>query len=181
MGSWEPDRMKQARTAADGAIDVGKLAKEIDTALRRGGNPARREATLGYYPSELENLGVRAAHTRSVVREARRKIKGQPPDVAVKLARAIVGQRTIEGRHAAYEILGRHPGALESLTRREVEALGRGMDNWCSVDGFGCEVAGQVWRMGGIADKDVVAWARSKDLWWRRAACVATVPLNHPG
>src|SRR5690606_20728198 len=34
------------------------------------------------------------------------------------------------------------------------------------------------WRQNVISDRDVIAWARSRDPWWRRTAIVATVALN---
>jgi 3-methyladenine DNA glycosylase AlkD len=159
-------------------IDPEKLARDIDRALRKGGTRARKEWTAGYYPSTAENLGVGAAHLRTVVRQTLNGLRGQKPRMALRVARAIVNQGTIEGRQAAYEILIGHPGAIDEVVLRDVEALGIGIDNWCSVDGFGCYVAGQAWRRGCITDRDVMRWATSEDRWWRRAAVVATVPLN---
>jgi 3-methyladenine DNA glycosylase AlkD len=161
-------------------VNAKKLAASIDKRLREGTNPGRREATLGYYPSQMQNLGVGAPHLRKVVREVRREIKGQDARAALAVARAVVAQKTLEGRQAAYEILVGHPGALETLSTRDVEALGKGMDNWMSVDGFSCFVAGRAWNLRRISDRDVLRWAQSKDRWWRRAAVASTVPLNLP-
>ena len=52
------------------------------------------------------------------------------------------------------------------------------MSSWDQVDCFACYLSGPVWREGQIADAAIVAWAKSKDRWWRRAALVSTVPLN---
>jgi len=43
---------------------------------------------------------------------------------------------------------------------------------------FACMIAGQALRRGALPEADVLRWARSRDRFWRRAALVATVPLN---
>lgn len=90
----------------------------------------------------------------------------------------MIDRNTLEGRQAAYEMLAGHEAARQSLNTRDVVRLGRGIDNWASVDGYCCAVAGVAWREGRLSDAEVAAWARSRDRWWRRAALVATVPLN---
>jgi 3-methyladenine DNA glycosylase AlkD len=40
-------------------------------------------------------------------------------------------------------------------------------------------LAGPAWLHGRLADRDIVRWAKSKDLWWRRVALVATTGLNN--
>ena len=49
-----------------------------------------------------------------------------------------------------------------------------------TADDFGRHVSGPAWRRRQIPDAAVLAWARSSDRWWRRAALVSTVPLNSP-
>jgi 3-methyladenine DNA glycosylase AlkD len=43
---------------------------------------------------------------------------------------------------------------------------------------FAVLVAGQAWRRDQISDAAIHEWAHQSDRWWRRAALVATVPLN---
>ena len=78
----------------------------------------------------------------------------------------------------AFELLDRRKDARGLLGLRDVRKLGEGNDNWASVDAFSVYVAGPVWRNGQITDREVLTWARSPDLWWRRTALVATVALN---
>jgi 3-methyladenine DNA glycosylase AlkD len=59
-----------------------------------------------------------------------------------------------------------------------LERFGTGMSSWGDVDQFGVLLAGLAWRAGHIEDRVVHAWASRPDRWWRRAALVATVPLN---
>ena len=136
-------------------IDARVLAEEVDRRIRA-----------------LPEHGVEPA--RRVRREYSKRLRAVPADEVVALALALVGRQ----RWVGYELLYHHPGALASLGVDEVERLGRGMDDWGSVDAFGCCVSGPAWRHGRITDGVVRGWAASPDRWWRRAALVSTVPLN---
>jgi len=81
-------------------------------------------------------------------------------------------------RFVAYELVLNHRPTMERITPSEVERLGAGMNHWGDVDPFGCFIAGPAWREGRISDRVIRLWAKSKDWCWRRAALVATVPLN---
>jgi 3-methyladenine DNA glycosylase AlkD len=97
-----------------------------------------------------------------------------PADVkAVALGLAKAGRKWL-----GYEIVNQHKPALKSVTIKEIEALGEGMASWEEVDSFGVLLSGAAWLNGSISDADVKRWAKSKDLWWRRAALVSTVVLN---
>ncbi len=84
------------------------------------------------------------------------------------------------GRHRwiAYELIRDHPDAFHSLNRKTLETLGRGMNNWSSVDCFARTLSGPAWLEGMIAGDTICDWAQSADRWWRRAALVSTVALN---
>ncbi len=156
----------------------GDIAIEIDARLREASNPERKAFTEGYFPSALENLGVAVPEIRRVVRDLKKRFKGAPGAAVCDVAQAIVDRGTLEGRNVGYLLLNEHRGAVEALDLRRVERLGRGMDNWTSVDTFGCFVAGPAWREGRVSDAAVQRWTRAKDRWWRRAALTCTVALN---
>lgn len=81
-------------------------------------------------------------------------------------------------RWIAYEILLFHPSALTLIGPDILERFAGELRSWGDVDQFGILLAGPAWRAGQIDDSIVHEWATSPDRWWRRAALVATVPLN---
>lgn len=159
-------------------MNVQRAAQEIVSALRAAADPARRDATQNYFPSAQTILGVYTEDIRALVRQWRKPLAAQGRETVLALAQAIIAHNTLEGRQVANELVAQHKPTMAGITLREIEALGKGMDNWASVDGFCCCVPGVAWRQGRIRDTDVHRWARSKDPWWRRAALVCTVPLN---
>jgi DNA alkylation repair enzyme len=136
-------------------VDPEALAAEIDRRVRALPEPS-------------------TATVRRLRRDYSRRLRPAPAEQVLALALALVDRR----RWVAYELLAFHPGGLACLDLERVERLGRGMADWGSVDAFGCVVAGPAWRLGRIPDPAVRDWAASTDRWWRRAALVATVPLN---
>jgi hypothetical protein len=97
----------------------------------------------------------------------------------IAIACQLAGTPRLRGRRViSCALVGQHPGALAVLGVKELERLGAGFASWGDVDVFGCLVAGRAWRDGAIRDATIHRWARSSDRWWRRAALVATVPLN---
>jgi 3-methyladenine DNA glycosylase AlkD len=154
------------------------VARGMELGLRKRSDAERRAVTEGYFPSTLEILGVSAGDIRAVIREHRDAWRALPPVGVLELAAALHGGGTHEGRQAAYEIVEKRADVGALLDRRTLEALGRGNDNWASVDTFATRVAGPAWRQGWVGDEAVRAWAASPDRWWRRTAIVCTVALN---
>jgi len=155
------------------------LAARVDTLLRPHAIPARRAfLSGGYAPTRLSWLGVPVPAIRRVVRDIARLTRDQPPVAILRLALALSGKGSIEGRQVGYELLSCRVDALAQVDRRVALRLGRGNDNWASVDAFATSVTGPAWRLGFLHDRDVLAWARSGDPWWRRTALVSTVALN---
>jgi 3-methyladenine DNA glycosylase AlkD len=93
--------------------------------------------------------------------------------LAVALKTLASGQR-----YLAYELLRAAPRVLVTARVSDVRRFSVGMTTWSDVDCFGCFVAGVAWRTGRISDKEIARLASSRDKWCRRAALVATVPLN---
>ena len=159
-------------------MDIESLTSEVHRRLGASVNVKRREYSSTYYPTAMEVLGVSVPDLRVVVRDVGKRIKAESSPGVMALAHALIGGGTFEGRHAAYEIVARHQPTMASLKTREVERLGRGIDNWASVDAFATGIAGPTWREGRVTDAAVTRWARSPDRWWRRAAVASTVALN---
>jgi 3-methyladenine DNA glycosylase AlkD len=125
---------------------------------------------------------VRALADQSVAalrRERRRwsaRLRGERPEVVFGVALELLerfGQRWV-----AYELILYHPSALGKVNDSNVERLAARLGSWGDVDQFATLLAGPAWRTGRIEDQTVHGWAGRADRWWRRAALVATVPLN---
>lgn len=130
--------------------------------------------------ARIQALPVRnAPNVRTVRREYSKRLKHAPADFVLTLATTLLHAYGYRGTSSiAYELVSYHKPTFNSLDVTDVEALGQGINSWHSVDGFARLISGPAWLKGLISDDVVHRWARSDDLWWRRAALVSTVALN---
>lgn len=159
-------------------MDADTLAGEIETELQARADEDRRRHAASYTPTALEVMGVPVPKLREVVRAFENHLATEPAVEIIELAAALVRRGTHEGRQVGWELVAGRKDAVARLDRTVLERLGHGNDNWASVDGFATYLSGVAWREGWISDDDVMRWAMSPDLWWRRTALVSTVPLN---
>jgi 3-methyladenine DNA glycosylase AlkD len=118
---------------------------------------------------------LNTAEIRTVRRRYSERLARASSDDIIELAHRLIA---LDHRWVGYELVYYHRAAQASLGPAQVEALGRGIDSWGSVDGFGCLISGPAWRENQVPDTLIHGWARAEDRWWRRAALVSTVPLN---
>ena len=121
------------------------------------------------------------AALRAVRREFSRRIAHDAPQSVVQLALHLLDEDPDFLRFIAYEIVSHHRLAFDQLTADDLLKLGKGLNSWSSVDCFAMYLSGPMWVRGRVSAKTIVAWARSKDRWWRRAALVSTVALSRRG
>lgn len=127
--------------------------------------------------SDIRALPVRNTPSMRRVRRNYSKFFVQSdPDFVIRVARELLGYDGY--RWVAYELIRYHPGSFARISEAEIEELGQGMDSWWTVDSFARTLAGPAWLRGQIDAEVIHRWARSDDLWWRRAALVSTVALN---
>jgi 3-methyladenine DNA glycosylase AlkD len=127
--------------------------------------------------NELESLPeLRTTTMRKLRREYSKRLRAEDALYVLEVAYLILDS----GKHRwiAYEFIYDHPDAFQSLDRKSLEALGRGINSWSSVDSFSRTLSGPAWREGLISGDTIRDWAQSADRWWRRAALVSTVALN---
>ncbi|MEO8457100.1 MAG: DNA alkylation repair protein [Chloroflexota bacterium] len=145
--------------------------------------PERRIDARTFLPEITQRLRQTSHKTeplRALRREFSRRLKNAEPRSVVRLATTLRESGVVH-RFFADELIANHEGAMASLTKRDIEMMGKGMDTWDKVDCFGTIVAGPAWRMGLLDDATIAGWARSRDRWWRRAALVCTTRLNVAG
>jgi 3-methyladenine DNA glycosylase AlkD len=117
-----------------------------------------------------------AAPMRAVRVALSKKLKGGTPEEIFDAAQRL---KSAGLDWMGWELIYANKPALKAIDIAMVEALGQGMASWQQTDGFGMILVGPAWLNGRIADDDVRRWARSTDIWWRRAALVATTGLNN--
>jgi 3-methyladenine DNA glycosylase AlkD len=127
--------------------------------------------------NEIENLQVKnTPEIRKIRRRYSNLLVNASPKVILGAAIHLI--RDYGYRGTAYELVRYHKATFQSLGEEEITLLGQGIDSWGAVDSFARILAGPAWLKGMLDDGVIVCWARSEDLWWRRAALVCTVALN---
>jgi len=123
-------------------------------------------------------IGVTVPNLKTVLKELKKETKDWAPGERLELTRDLIGTDIFECQQLAYEYIGNDKKVLSTLTGKDVEGLGRNLDNWVSVDYYAALVVGYAWREGIISIEKVKSFLGSGDFWIRRIAVVATVALN---
>ncbi|HEY1986939.1 MAG TPA: DNA alkylation repair protein [Terracidiphilus sp.] len=132
--------------------------------------------------SRLGSLVVpHTAALRGARRQFSREIATAEPRIVKQLALFLLAQKSDLLRFFSYEMICQHGPTFEGMTTDDLLKLGEGIDSWSSVDCFAMYLSGPMWKRGAVSDREVAAWARSEDRWWRRAALVSTVALSRRG
>ncbi len=127
--------------------------------------------------NEIENLQVKnTPEIRKIRRKYSNLLVNASPKVILGAAMQLI--RDYGYRGTAYELVRYHKSTFQSLGEEEITELGQGIDSWGAVDLFARILAGPAWLNGMLDDGVIACWARSEDLWWRRAALVCTVAFN---
>jgi len=115
----------------------------------------------------------------AALRKARRQLSTQLKEAPTRKVLAIGADLIASGYEwVGFEIIAARADVLARMTPKKVESLGDGLTDWGRIDAYGVLLAGPAWRAGALTDVDILRWARSSNLWRRRAALVATVPWN---
>lgn len=153
---------------------ISKIIAELEFVA----DPVRKEISKTMFPTSMNYLGVRTPDARELIKEWWVEIRNWPPEKLIDFAKELVETRIFECNGIAYELLWKNKNALRLLKLKDLEELGKNMDNWAITDSFSVMLSGWAWRENQISDSDILNWLKSDNRWWRRAAVVSTVPLN---
>jgi 3-methyladenine DNA glycosylase AlkD len=157
--------------------DAAKVARRIETELRRQGSSERAAGEKRYLKSDLRFLGATLADIRRVAREASREPRLDRDD-ALRLVEELWAKPVFERRMAAALTLELHAPDLRVGDLRLIERLIRESRTWALVDVLSGDVVGEMGRRLHIR-RTLDRWARDRDFWIRRSSLLAELkPLK---
>ncbi len=155
-----------------------KQAAGLVAQLKSVSTKERRTGMQNYFTTDQNILGVTTPDLRKIVKAAKQELKSTDATHVFALGLELVREGSLETRQLGYELVAGHKATMDSLTVKQLEQLGKGNDNWASVDTFSCGITGLLWLRGQLDDAVFEKWVQSDNLWWRRTAVVSTTPLN---
>jgi 3-methyladenine DNA glycosylase AlkD len=153
-------------------------ARELLQALLAHGDAAAARQGLAFFKEPVALVGVNAATMRRLARELHQRVKADwTAAEAVAFCELMLADPRLEVKGSALVVLGRFGKHLDSdilnTARGWIEA-GR-CDSWAAIDALCGEVLGPLLERRPELIGRTAAWAKSKNLWLRRAAAVALV------
>jgi 3-methyladenine DNA glycosylase AlkD len=132
--------------------------------------------------SQISLLSVPSTSAvRAIRREFSGRIVAKSAGFVHRFVSCLFSKQSDLFRFVAYELLSHHRRTSDELCADDLQRLGEGINSWASVDCFSMYLSGPTWAQGRVPDRTIIAWARSEDRWWRRAALVSTVALSRRG
>lgn len=147
--------------------------------IKQNAEPEYRVGATMATGTGLTVYGVRVPRMREIAREWQRAHRGVSWEDVVALAEVLWDGESQEERSVAVELLERFARHIPELSWDHLDRWRRKVDNWALTDGLGVRILGR-WLQGQPEGRlarlaDLIADA---DVWSRRLALVATIPLN---
>ncbi len=159
-------------------IDVEAERRRLLDQIKQRADPEYRAGNMMVIRTRLKMYGVRVPHLREIARGWERDHRRMTDEDIMALVEALWAGESQEERAMALYILGRSQRCISRLTWDHFDCWRRGLDNWVLTDGLATGILGP-WLLGDAARlshlSDLIADA---DVWSRRLALAAAVPLN---
>jgi 3-methyladenine DNA glycosylase AlkD len=169
----EPSREADRESLSGSPAEVAEL---IRSGLREGGSAEHAKGVQRFFKKEIRSHGWYTAALRRAVRSCRRKILEEHDfDFLVSVADRLFTGSNLEEKVAAVFLLEKLDAEFGDREFELFDAwLGR-ISSWADHDGLVHYLIGPMLVAKPARAKNVFRWAKSKNRWHRRAACVALI------
>lgn len=152
------------------------IAAHIRRVLKDGGAAPHAESVQWFFKEEVKSRGWRTAELRKVaVRFRRTMIQEAGYPFLVQVADDLFSGRVLEEKTFAVFLLENQTDRLSDTDFRLFESWLPRISNWADHDGLVHYVIAPMIAARPDRSKRVFVWAKSKNRWIRRAACVALI------
>jgi 3-methyladenine DNA glycosylase AlkD len=152
------------------------VATQIRNALKGGGSTEHSAGVQWFFKDEIKSHGGYTAELRRAVRRCRREIlRKHDFDFLVKVADKLFFGNVLEEKIAAVFLLEKMDAQFGDREFRTFESWLDRISSWADHDGLVHYLIAPMVAANPARVKDVFCWAKSRDRWHRRAACVAMI------
>lgn len=160
-------------------VDVERERRDLLKEILQHVDPEYRAGMSRTLPTELRVYGVRVPRLREAARAWHRAHKGIAREEWIAMVEALWAGESREERLLAVHFSQRYGSWIPTLTWTHFDRWRRRLDNWEVTDGLAVWVLGP-WIVAHPAARlgHLLELIGDEDVWSRRLALVATVPLN---
>jgi len=152
------------------------IADHIRRLLRDGGSAPHSEEVQLFFKEEVKSRGWYTAELRKVAVRSRRSIaREMGMDFLVQVADQLFSGRVLEEKVFAVFLLEKQTHLLGEKEFRLFASWLDRISSWADHDALAHDVLAPMLRAEPKRCRDAFRWARSRNRWRRRAACVALI------
>ena len=153
-----------------------EIAARIRKALKDGRSPKHAAGVQWFFKEEIESHGWYTRDLRRAVRGCRREILQEHDcDFLVRVADELFRGSVLEEKVAAVFLLEKMDAQFGDREFRVFESWLDRISSWADHDALVHYLISPMVAAKPARVKNVFRWAKSRDLWHRRAACVALI------
>lgn len=158
------------------------VVREVRRELKRKGSPAYARRLQMFFKSPVPAYGWRTARVRKLAQRLRRELTKSGGDkLLFAVAEKLFAAPTLEEQSLGVLLLERVVRRSGAGEFRRLERWLPRIRNWAACDGLCTALLGPLLLADPRLAASVHRWARSANLWERRAAAVALVPAARRG
>jgi len=160
-------------------IDLETERHHLLEQIRQHAEPEYQAGATMVMRTRLKIYGVRVPHLRKIARTWQRAHKGVSHGELMALVEMLWDGESQEERVLAVELLGHYHRRIPDLTWEHFDRWRHKVDNWGLGDALGTRILGP-WLLADPDNRLDHLWdlIADEDMWSRRLALVATVPIN---
>ena len=153
-----------------------EIASQIRRALKDGGSAEHAAGVQWFFKEEIKSHGWYTAELRRTARRIRREIRGEHGlDFLVAVADQLFSGPVLEDKNMAVFLLEKLDSEFGDKEFRLFESWLDRISNWADLDALVHYLIAPMVASKPARVMSVFRWAKSRDRWHRRAACVALI------
>ena len=157
-------------------ISRNYIADHIRRLLKDGGSAPHSKEVQWFFKEEIKSRGWYTAELRKVAVRLRRTIvREQGMDFLVQVADRLFSGRVLEEKVFAVFLLEKQTHLLGEKEFRLFDSWLDRVTSWADHDGLSHYLIAPMVSAEPARCRDVLRWAKSRNRWRRRAACVALI------